>query len=80
MFVPVNDVELTIPNLKLTLRDGDIIKLGRFDTESWIVHFGWFSFGGNRPMCGWYLASAINDERIKPLSLTDIDDIYLVKH
>ena len=62
------------------LPDGDIIKLGRFDDESWVVHFGWFSFGGNRPICGWYLSSCINEERVKPLSLTDIDDIYLIEH
>lgn len=80
MFVPVDNVELPIPNLRLSLRDGDIIKLGRFDDESWIVHFGWFSFGGNRPICGWYLSSCINEEMVKPLSLADLDDIYLIEH
>lgn len=73
-------LELKIPDSNIKLKPGDRIKLGRFESTLWKVHHGWFSFGGNRPWCGWYLATDMNGEHIeKPVQLTDLDDIYIVK-
>lgn len=58
---------------------GDVIKLGRFETDSWELDHDWYSWGGNRPVCGWYLTNTLT-KAIKPLYITDLDDIYIVKH
>lgn len=70
--------ELRSPFSPLSLRPGNRVKLHRFESEEWTVHYGWFTFGGNRPMCGWFL---IKDAgmTVKPLQLNDLDDIYIVK-
>ena len=75
----MEDIKLNIPNTNTCLYPGNIVKLGRFETEPWIVKFGWFSFSGNRPWCGWYLESADSAERVKPLQLPDLDDIYVIE-
>lgn len=72
------ELMLQIHNTDRYLQPSDIVKLGRFDDESWIVGYGWFSFGGNRPWCGWYLTSMSNNT-VKPLLLTDLDDIYVIQ-
>jgi len=56
---------------------GDVVKLGRFADEEWVVKYGWYSFGGNRPVCGWYLVKDCG-LAIKPLQLPDLDDIYII--
>ncbi len=68
---------LNIPNTMEYLHQGDIVRLGRFQSKEWTVKFGWYSFGGNRPVCGWYLES---DEglTVKPIQLPDLDDIYVI--
>ena len=68
---------LNIPNTMEYLYQGDIVRLGRFQSMEWTVKFGWYSFGGNRPVCGWYLES---DEglTVKPIQLPDLDDIYVI--
>lgn len=74
-----SDVVLEIPGTNLYLRPGCKVKLGRFQSEIWIVNFGWFSFGGNRPFCGWHLTKD-NGLTVKPLQLPDLDDIYMLEH
>lgn len=69
--------ELIIPGTNQVIRPGYKIKLGRFDNTVWTVGFGWYSTGGNRPCCGWYLTSEY-DRITKPLQITDLDDVYLV--
>lgn len=69
--------ELIIPGTNQVLRPGYKIKLGRFENSVWLVGFGWYSNGGNRPCCGWYLTSEY-DRITKPLQITDLDDVYLV--
>ena len=69
--------ELRIPGTNQVIRPGYKIKLGRFENTVWIVGFGWYSNGGNRPCCGWYLTSEY-DRVTKPLHMTDLDDVYLV--
>lgn len=70
--------ELQVPNMEMTLHPGDIVKLHRFSSERWVVSCGWFSFGGNKPINGWYLTSMSTENRIKPLNLSDLDDIYQI--
>ena len=70
---------LDIPERGIQLRPGSKIKLNRFQSEKWQVGYGWFSFGGNRPFCGWYLHSLDDASKVKPLSKDDVDDIYLIE-
>lgn len=68
---------LNIPSTMEYLHPGDKVRLGRFETKEWIVKFGWYSFGGNRPVCGWYLESDAG-QTVKPIQLPDLDDIYVI--
>ena len=78
MYEVIFMAELPVPNLQISLHPGDIVKLQRFSSELWVVNYGWFSFGGNKPMNGWYLVSKTHNTRIKPINLSDLDDIYQV--
>ena len=71
-------MELIVPEFDITLTVNDTVKLGRFDSTSWIVNYGWYAWGGNRPVCGWYLTNTISRE-IKPLQYTDLEDIYIIE-
>ena len=71
---------LEIPEFNITLTPGCRVKLGRFAVEIWEVQFGWYTWGGNRPVCGWYLKNTMIPCDIKPLQKTDLDDIYLVEN
>ena len=68
---------INLPNSNDYLKCGDIVKLGRFASESWRVCYGWYEFGGNRPVCGWYLEKD-GGLTVKPLQLPDLDDIYFI--
>lgn len=70
---------IQIPDIHMYLGENNIVKLHRFDTEQWIIKYGWYAWGGNRPVCGWYLVNTSDSSIIKPLQKTDIDDIYLIK-
>ena len=70
---------LHIPNSNLHICPGCTVKLGRFETETWLVQFGWYSYGGNRPVCGWYLTKD-GGMTVKPLQLPDLDDIYMIEN
>lgn len=70
---------MQIPNTSCCIRPNDKVKLGRFDQDIWVVGYGWYTWGGNRPVCGWYLSSDITGQ-IKPLQMTDLDDIYIIEH
>lgn len=71
-----NDLFIEIPYSGEVIRPGDVVRLGRFSDDDWTVCFGWYSFGGNRPVCGWYLTKG--SCTIKPLQLPDLDDIYVI--
>lgn len=75
-----NCLTLEVPELKMTLYDGCKVKLGRFDSTMWVVSHGWYTWGGNRPVCGWYLTNLEDPTDVKPLQKTDLDDIYLISH
>lgn len=64
---------------RIRLRPGCKIRLGRFERSVWNVSFGWYAYGGNRPVCGWYLVKDADPSSVKPLQLTDFDDIILIQ-
>lgn len=68
---------LEVPNANTTISPGNKIQIGRFNSQVWIVRFGWYSFGGNRSVCGWYL-EAESSQEIKPIFKIDLDDIYII--
>lgn len=72
-------LRLDVPNSALHLHPGDHIKLSRFDLMVWRVNYGWYEWGGNRPVCGWYLQSIEDLTTVKPLQLPDLYDIYLIE-
>ena len=72
------DICVEIPGTCQYIRPGDIVKLGRFETTTWQVGFGWFSFDENRPFYGMYLTN-IQSGQVKPLLKTDLDDIYMIE-
>lgn len=74
------NMALATPNSSCVIYPGNKVKLGRFSSETWLVQFGWYSWGGNRPVCGWYLTRIEPPNEVKPLQLTDLDDIYLVEN
>lgn len=71
------NLSLEVPNANTVIVPGNKIQIGRFSAKVWIVRFGWYSFGGNRSVCGWYLQSESSDE-IKPIFKIDLDDIYII--
>jgi len=74
------DVPMLIsPNNTIRLHAGCRIKLGRFKSDIWEVNYGWYSWGGNRPVCGWYLMKIDDPGTVKPLHLTDLDDIIVLE-
>ena len=63
----------------MTITAGCHLKLGRFETDTWLAQHGWYSCNGNRPVCGWYLVNIENPAIVKPLQKPDLDDIYLIE-
>lgn len=74
-----DNMQLKIPNTCLTLRPGNIIKIGRFSSIRWVVNYGWFQFDNNRAISGWYLINCNDNFAVKPLTDADIVDIYLIE-
>lgn len=72
-----NNISLEVPNAGISIVPGNKVQLGRFNAKVWIVRFGWYNFGGNRSVCGWYLEAESSDE-IKPIFKIDLDDIYII--
>lgn len=70
---------VNIPELGLCLHPGMYVKIGRFSKITWLLQHGWFSFSGNREICGWYLVNVDNIEDIRPLQKIDLVDIYSVE-
>lgn len=75
----INDTFLEIPGSHTKIRPGNRVKLGRFDNTVWIVQFGWYSYAGNREICGWYLVKQDDPSVRKPFSKPDLDDCYFVE-
>lgn len=73
----MDHITMNLPSSRGFLCPGDIVKLNRFASDSWKVCYGWYEFGGNRPVCGWYLEKD-DGLTVKPLQLPDLDDIYFI--
>ena len=43
------------------------------------VQYGWYTWGGNRPVCGWSFRNLATGD-IKPLQSIDLVDIYMVSY
>ena len=71
--------KLTLPDGEHYIYQGNIIRIGRFSSESWRVHYGWYEFGGNRKICGWYAENAADSNIIKPIQDADLLDIYYIQ-
>ena len=71
---------LPIPNSDKVLVPGSVVYLSRFSTVRYVVKFGWYTWGGNRPVCGWYLQEKKDPLAIKPLQLPDLYDIYILEN
>lgn len=69
---------LTVPNSAIQLPENAIVRLNRFNSESWRLLYGWYTWGGNRPVCGWYLESLSDPTRVKPIQLPDVYDIFMI--
>lgn len=72
-------LRIDVPEFNISLVPGCKVRLGRFETTVWVVSHGWYSWGGNRPQCGWFLIDEQHPSTVKPLQLPDLDDIYLVE-
>lgn len=73
-------LRVDVPHLDMSLVQGCRVRLGRFETTVWVVSYGWYSWGGNRPQLGWFLTDESNPSSVKPLQLPDLDDIYFVEY
>ena len=71
-------IYIEIPGSDIKLYPGYKIKLNRFDSDIWTVHYGWYDFSGNRPIMGWYLTNDSDCNSVKPIQKIDTYDIYLV--
>lgn len=72
-------VGLLLPDNETTIKPGNIILLQRFDVDRWKVDFGWYSYEGNRKVCGWYLTKESDPNVVKPILETDLYDIYIIE-
>lgn len=79
MSQPSEVLFLQVPNSYKRIYPGTVVQLTRFNTTRFKVMYGWYSWGGNRPVCGWYLQREDNKEEIKPLQSTDLYDIYIIE-
>ena len=70
---------LSLPDHKTCVYPGNVIVFHRFDTQRWVVDYGWFAFGGNRKICGWYCYQQQDKTKVKPIEDIDLYDIYIVQ-
>lgn len=69
---------LEIPNSTCQIPENSVVRLNRFSSEEWRLLHGWYTWGGNRPFCGWYVVSLTDPNRVKPIQLPDLYDIYMI--
>ena len=68
--IPSEPNYLVIPGTTIRLYDGDIVKISGRPRIKWIVHAGWYIYGGNQNF-GWYFVSIKNGD-ILPASAIDL--------
>ena len=71
--------KLILPDKKTCIRPGTTVVFNRFDTQRWVIDYGWYSAGGNRKVCGWYCYQECNRKNVKPVEEIDLYDIYLIQ-
>lgn len=71
--------KLHVPDTNIDIANDSYVKLGRFDATIWIIKHGWYQCDGNRPHCGWYFQQKDDPAMIKPVSLSDLYDIYEIQ-
>ena len=74
----MNNANIQLPDVDVTITLGMTVKIGRFSHDKWIVCYGWYSCNGNRSVCGWYLTGVIT-KMVKPLQYCDVEDIYIIE-
>ena len=74
----MSDLTISIPFTREKIVPGNKVRIGRFSEKDWLVCYGWYEFGGNRPVLGWYLTTD-DGLTVKPLQYNDLEDIYLIK-
>ena len=67
---------LEIPGSTAYLVDGSIVKLASFGATAWIVHYGWFTYNGDKTF-GWYVSS-IPAQTIMPLTNEDLVGVNII--
>lgn len=72
-------LKIDLPGENKCLTPGCRIRIGRFSTKIWLLQHGWFTFSGNRPICGWYLTNVDDPTEVRPLQQPDLIDIYFVE-
>lgn len=72
-------IYVPIPNTNIELHEGDVIRIGRFSMIEWVVQYGWYKWGGNRPVYGWSLRNKATDD-VKPMQDIDLIDVYFVSY
>ena len=70
---------LSAPDTGVAIPEGAVVRMNRFDSEQWRVLYGWYTWGGNRPFCGWYAVSLNDPNRVKPMQLSDMYDIVVIE-
>lgn len=73
-------LRIEIPHSDKILTPGCKLRIGRFSDTMWVLNHGWYSWGGNRPQCGWFLSNLEDPNVVKPLQLPDLDDIYIIEY
>jgi len=63
-----------VPDLGITLCEGDKIYLDNQSTQKWTLRNGWYEVDGNPAICGWYLESC-PPGRVRSFYLKDLDSL-----
>jgi hypothetical protein len=70
--------KLIIPGTNIELNDGAIIMLAAYTNTKWIVHNGWYTYGGTTYM-GWYLCS-IPQQTILPANTSILQGVTIISN
>ena len=69
---------IKVPNTDIKLYDGSVVMLRRFPDTRWIVHNGWYNYGGTNAN-GWYF-QAIPAGTVIPVNADDMKGLTLVSN
>lgn len=69
---------LIVPDTGIQLVDGSVVILARYPSTKWVVHHGWYTYGGQQ-MMGWYFCS-IPANTVIPASDSDLRLLTVVSN